>query len=161
MSNSVISRSSKLAFLGVMENDTVTYHRMTGFTELSKKLNAKEYSRRYVDEDLERVDVVGYSPEYSYSFDSMLGNPVHESLARVADEEELGFDAKRDIIIVDMSELGTGQSCTAVKRTYTVIPDTEGDSQDAYTYSGTLRADGLSVAGTATSEDDWQTISFS
>ena len=54
----------------------------------------------------------------------------------------------------------TSGSFAATKRTYAVIPDTEGDSIDAYTYSGTLRAKSEVVDGTATSADGWETCTF-
>ena len=41
-------------------------------------------------------------------------------------------------------------SYKAVKREYAIIGDAEGDSMDAYTYSGTFRATGKRVVGTAT-----------
>ena len=52
-------------------------------------------------------------------------------------------------------------SNAAVKRDFAVVADSEGDGTDAYTYSGTFRAKGEKVLGTATSADDWQTITFS
>jgi hypothetical protein len=47
-----------------------------------------------------------------------------------------------------------------MKRDYAVIPDSEGGSMDAYTYTGNFRSKGEKVTGTATTDDDWQTITF-
>lgn len=157
----LVKRSQKVAFYGVPGTSSTTYHRMTGFTELSKSANPKEYSRQYVDEDYERSDVVGYSPEYSYGFDLFEDSAVHADIAAIADEEKVGADAIRDIVVVDMTgEGGTSGSFAAVKRGFAVIPDSEGDSTDAYTYSGSLKANGSRIVGTATSTDGWQTVTF-
>lgn len=157
----LVKRSQKLAFYGVSgTGNTVTYHRMTGFTEISKSSNPKEYSRQYVDEDFERSDVVGYSPEYSFAFDLFEDNAVHADIAAIADGERVGTDAIRSIVMVDLSKQDEKGLYSAVKRDFSVIPDSEGDSTDAYTYSGSLKANGERVLGTAESTDNWETCIF-
>lgn len=49
---------------------------------------------------------------------------------------------------------------TAVLRKYSVVPGTEGDDADIYTYSGTLKANGEITTGTVTTSDNYQTITF-
>lgn len=155
-------RSDKVAFLGVTSGSSTTYTRMTGFTEMSNAKNAKEYSRQYVDEDTERSDVVGYAPSTSYKFDRFGGNAVQEILADIADNEKLGSEAHVEIVVVDlMDETSTTGHFSAAKREFAVIPNADGDSLDAYTYSGTLKACGDRVLGTATTTDGWATCSFS
>ena len=158
MSNTLVKRSDKVAFYGVKSTgDTYTYHRMQGFTDMSTSKNPIEYSRQYVDEDFEQSDVVGYSPSIAYGFDQFAGNAVHEDIAKISDDELLGTDAIRPIILVDLTKT-TGVN--AVKRDFAVIPDSEGDSTDAYTYSGNLKVKGDKIKGTATSADGWLTITF-
>ena len=157
----VVKRSQKVAFYGVPGADSVTYHRMTGFTEITKSSNPKEYNRQYVDEDFERSDVIGYSPEFSYAFDLFEGSEVHADIASISDEEKTGTDAIREIIVVDLTKAGDAEKTfAAVKRGFAVIPNNEGNSTDAYTYSGSLKANGTRVTGTASSEDGWKTITF-
>lgn len=157
----LVNRAEKVAFIGVPGEDTVTYKRMRGFTELSKSANPQEYSRKYIDELYERSDVVGYSPSFSYAFDLFRGNPVHEEFAKIADEELVGTAAVRSIIIVDMTQEGAASGAKkAVKRDFSVIPDSEGSEAEAYTYSGNLKVNGDAVNGSAKSEDGWQTITF-
>lgn len=156
----LVKRNQKIAFYGCVGDSGTIYHRMTGFTEFSKSANPKEYQRQYVDEDQERSDIVGYSPEYSYSFDQFEDSPVHADIAAIADEEKTGADAIRYVIVVDFTKAETAGKHTAVKRGFAVVPDSEGDSTDAYTYSGSLKANGSRVVGTVTSEDDWQTVMF-
>ena len=154
-----VKRCQKLAFYGVVENDTVTYYRMSGFTEFSKKANPKEYKRQYIDEEHERNDVVGYSPVFSYEFDQFDGNKVHSDLAALADGEYTGTEAIRSIIVVDFTDKND-EAYGAVKRDFVVIPDSEGGSSEAYTYSGSFKASGDKIIGTATSNDNWKTLTF-
>ena len=157
----VVKRSDKVAFYGVTNGETGAYHRMKGFTDISISRNPKEYSRQYVDEEFERTDVVGYATSMSYGFDQHIGDAVHEDIAAVHDSELLGTDAVRSIIIVDFTKKGsTDKTFVARKRDFAVIPDGEGDSMDAYTYSGTLKTAGDTVVGTAATEDDWETCTF-
>ena len=155
--DNIAKRSDKVAFLKV-GGASGTYKRMRGFTEFSLNKNPIEYSRRYVDERTERNDVVGYSPEISYSFDKFSGDDVHADIISVNDSEKVGQDAVRSIVIVDISATGTNKP--AYEREWAIIPDTEGNDTDAYTYSGTLKANGEIVSGTAASSDDWQTCTF-
>ena len=152
----LVKRSGKVAFMDVGTSGASKYQRMKKFTEMSQSKNATEYSRTYVDEDGEVTDVTGYSPEISYAFDQYTGNAVHEKLVDITDNEKTGADALVNILIVDFSKrASTGSGYEARLRTYSVIPDTEGDSTDAYTYSGTFRKNGGFKVGTAVlSEND-------
>lgn len=151
----ILKRSDKLAFYCVED----TYTRMRGFTEFSMSKNPTEYSRKYVDEQTERNDVVGYSPSVSFSFDKFSEDPVHLDMVEIADSEAVGADAVRSIVIVDTTKQ-MGDGYYAQKRDFSVIPDAEGNDSEAYTYSGSLKANGEVVTGTATSEDNWQTVTF-
>lgn len=153
-----LRRCDKVAFFGVAGTDgEYIFHRMKNFTEIATSKNPQEYSRQYVDEEMTQTDVVGYSPSISYSFDMYSGNSVHEDIASITDNEYVGDDAVRPIIIVDV----TSEENNAVKRDFSVIPDSEGDSMDAYTYSGVFKVKGEKVFGTAISSDNWLTCTFS
>ena len=160
--NKIVKRSDKLAFFGVKnESGDVTYYRMKGFSEISTKSNAIEYSRKYVDEQFEQSDVVGYSPSISYAFDQFQDNQVHEDLVNIARRELVGEDAVRSVIIVDFACGGANEGTyTAVKRDFSVICDAEGADADTYTYSGTLKVKGEKQFGRATSTDSWETCEF-
>lgn len=160
LNEKLVKRCQKLAFYGVTEGDTTTYYRMSGFTEFSKKANPKEYKRQYIDEEHERNDVVGYSPVFSYEFDQFDGNKVHSDLAAITDGEITGTEAVRSIVVVDFTSEETGGEYSAVKREFAVIPDNEGGSAEAYTYSGSFKVSGDKVIGKATSSDNWQTLTF-
>lgn len=148
-------RHKIVAFYGVpTSGGTVNYTRMKYFTQLSKSKNAQEYSRKYVDEKAQRTDVVSFAPQYDYAFDRYAGDPVLTDIINITDNELLGSEAIRSIVLVDVD---TG---AAFKRDYAVIPSTEGDDANVYTHSGSLKANGDQVAGTATSSDNWQTVTF-
>lgn len=156
----ILKRSDKVAFMGVTDdNGDVIFYRMRGFTEFSQNKNPVEYSRRYVDEKIERNDVVAYAPSISYSFDKFAENAVHLDLAGIADNELVGSDAIRTIYVVDMS---TDDEVKSVSyRDWVVIPDNEGNDKEAYTYSGTLKACSEVKITQAASDDEWETCAIS
>lgn len=153
MAEKLVKRSDKKMFWGIPAtggSGTATFTRMKGFTELSGSKNPTEYERQYVDEDFARTDVTGYSPSWSFAFDEFVGDAVCEDIVGILDGEKLGTDAQRDIIQVDFTKTKGSGGFEAIKRTVSVIGDTEGDSTDAYTYSGTFRTSGSPITGTAT-----------
>lgn len=155
----LVKRAGKVAFYGVPgSGEAVTYQRMKGFTELSISKNPKEYSRQYVDEEFEQTDVIGYSPSIAYGFDLYEGNAVHEDIVKITDGELIGTDAVRSILLVDFTDGSETDGYSAVKREFAVIPDEEGNSMDAYTYSGSFKVKGKSVAGKVTLSNDTATF---
>ena len=137
----LVTRDKKVAFLECLSGDEKVYHRMCHFTSMSKSSNPNEYSRKYIDESGEVTDITGYSPYYDYAFDLYTNDPVQEELVKIADGELVGTDAVRNIIVVDFTkptEDKTGYH--AVKRSYAVIPDSDGDDENTYTYSGAFRS---------------------
>ena len=151
----IVERHRILAFYGIPgTGSTVTYRRMEKFTQFAHSKNPIEYSRQYVDEPFQQTDVVGYNPSISYAFDKHRNNPVLEDIVDITNNEKLGDDAVRTIIIVDTDN---GE---AYKRDYAVIPNSEGDNINVYTYSGTFKCKGELIKGTAATTDDYQTITF-
>lgn len=156
----LVKRSDKVSFLGCLKDSNETFNRMRGFTTLSGSKNPTEYSRRYVDEEFETTDVTGYSPSLDFGFDQYIGDPVHEEMVEILDNEKLGTEARRNIVTVDFSQEAGEGSYKAVKREYAIIGDAEGDSMDAYTYGGTFRATGKRVVGTATVDETGAVATF-
>ena len=158
----LVGRHKRVAFMNTGTAESPVYTRMTGFTDLGESKDASEYNRQYVDEATERADVVGYATSVDYQFDRYTNTAVHDKLAQIADDEITGTDAQVDIVVVDLFESGdTANTCSARKRTWSVIPDASGDSTDALTYSGSFKAAGDVVKGTATCADGkWQTCTF-
>ena len=155
----LVQRADKVAFMKVDDK----FQRMQGFTGMSTSKNPKEYTRQYVDELFETTDVVGISASIEFAFDQFVGNPVHDKLTIMIDDEVVGTDAVVEIMVVDFTKPatgGTGKAFEARTRKYSVIPNTEGGSLDAYTYEGTFRVNGNTEKGTATSEDDFLTATF-
>ena len=139
----LVTRSKKVAFMKVTEE----YVRMQYFTSMAKNANPKEYARSYVDVDGEVSDVTGYAPSIGYSFDRYQGNKVHDEIIKITDGELTGTDAVREILIVDLTtKEEEGQKYDALLRPYSVIPDAEGDNNDAYTYSGNFKSNGVQKA---------------
>ena len=155
----LVKRSGKVAFMDVSTTAIPNFLRMRKFTEISKSKNPTEYSRTYVDEDGEVTDVTGYSEEISYAFDLYSGNLVHEKIVKITDDELTGDEALVKILIIDFSK-PVGDGYEARLRTYTTVPDTEGDSTDAYTYSGAFRKNSIMTKGIATLSTDKTTATF-
>lgn len=161
----LVARSKKLAFYGVVttsdSSTTTEYTRMKNFTSVTPSKNPKSYSRQYVDEPITVEDVVGFAPAIAFAFDQYTENAVHSDIIDIADNEKIGDDAVRDIILVDLTADGTTTGGKkAIKRSYAVIVSSEGDKTDAYTYGGDFKAKGAAVYGEATTDDRWQTITF-
>lgn len=155
--NEIMKRCKSLAFYGVPDSEGgYTYRRMKGFDEISTSKNPKEYLRKYVDEEFEQTDVIGYTPAISFGFDRFCGDEVHDDLAEIFTVEATGADAVRQILMVDM----TSDEHTALLREFSVVAQNEGDGTDAYRYSGEFRAKGAVIRGTASSSDGWQSCTF-
>lgn len=155
----LVKRNGKVAYMDISTTSVANFQRMRKFTEISKSKNATEYSRTYVDEDGEVTDVTGYSEEISYAFDLYKGNLVHQKLVDITDNEKTGNDALVKILTVDFSK-PVGSGYEARLRTYSVVPDTEGDSTDAYTYSGAFRKNSGFTIGIAVISEDGLTATF-
>ena len=159
MSRTLIKRSDKVSFLGCMDGSTETFNRMRGFTALSGSKNSLEYTRHYVDEEFETTDVVGFSPSYAFAFDQYTDDEVHSEMVEILDGEYTGTEARRNIVVVDFSQPTTG-GYKATKREYAIIGDAEGDSTDAYTYSGTFKATGKRITGVASVTSNGSVATF-
>ncbi len=157
MANNPVLRHEKVLFYGVPSTGTAgyVYRRMKYFTELEHSKNPEEYERKYVDEPNKRTDVTGFSPEYSYGFDYHKGDDVIDDILKITNKELLGSLAVRPLLLVDIA------AGTALLRDYSVIPDSEGDDENVYTYSGTFKACGELSEVQVTSADDWKTINIS
>lgn len=152
---SIVARHKKVAFYGVIGSDGAEkFLRMPKFTQLSQSKNPIEYSRQYVDEPFQETDITGYSPSISYAFDLHRNCEVQQDIVNITDNELIADEAVRNIVVADIDE------GTAIKRAYAVIPSSEGDNINVYTYSGTFKCKGEKVHGTAVSDDNWQTITF-
>lgn len=153
----LVQRADKVAFMKVDDK----FQRMQGFTGMSTAKNPKEYTRQYVDELFETTDVVGISASIEFAFDQFVGNPVHDKLTQMIDDEVVGTDAVVEIMVVDFTKKGQAEGqFEARTRKYSVIPNTEGGSLDAYTYEGTFRVNSNTEKGTATSTDKFMTAEF-
>ena len=137
----LVTRDKKVAYFGCVNGENTIYNRMRHFTSMSKSSNPNEYSRKYVDEAGENTDVTGYSPSISYGFDLYTNDAVHEEIIAITDGELVGDDAVRTILLVDFTKQGTSEnSFKAIKRDYAVVPDSDGDDENTYTYSGNFKS---------------------
>lgn len=161
MLGKLLKRHEKVAFYGVTDEQGITtFYRMRGFTKMDISKNPQEYKRKYVDECFEQTDVVGFSPSISFSFDRYSEDPVHDDIIELSDNEVLGTDAVRTIVIADFSTMDEECCVDAVRRDFSVMVETEGNSPDAYTLSGVMNAKGEKVIGRAAISDDRSCLVF-
>lgn len=150
-------RSHKVMYCEVPDENggTAVIHRMKGFTSLSTAKNPKEYNRQYVDEVFEQTDVVGISSSMDFGFDQYKGDPVHDYLVDLIDNEAIGTDAVVTLYLVDFTRPGkTDGAYVCTRKQWSLIPSGEGDSTDAYTYSGTFRTKSSRTMGEAKVSND-------
>lgn len=153
-----VKRTDKVMF---MEGTGSTFNRMKGFTSLATNKNPREYNRQYVDDDFETTDVVAISVSTDFTFDQKADDVVHTNMVDIIDNEKIGDDAIVNLLQVDFTQAGVApDSFVATKRTFVVVPGSEGGSSDAYTYSGTFKVKGDKVVGEATTTDGWKTCTF-
>lgn len=161
MLGKLIQRHEKVAYYGIKDDaGNEIFHRMCGFTKMDTSKNPIEYTRRYIDESFEQTDVVAFSPSIAFSFDRYSDNPVHDDIVKMADDEILGTDAVRSIVIADISTKDENGQVSAIKRDFSVMVEAEGNSLDAYTLSGTMNTKGEKIQGKATLSDDLKTLVF-
>lgn len=153
----LVGRHKRLSFMEV----NGTYMRMTKFTAFDESKSPKEYSRQYIDQATESTDLVGFSTAHSFSFDRHTNNAVHKKIADINDRELTGTDAQVNVVTVDLFDEASDGSFVARKRTFAVIPSGAGNGTDALIYAGDFKAVSGITEGTATSSDDWQTLTFS
>ncbi len=138
-----------------------TYMRMTKFTSFDESKSPKEYSRQYVDEATESTDLVGFATSFAYSLDRHTENKVHEKIAEISDNELVGTEAQVNVVTVDLFDGNSSSGYVARKRTFAVVPSSVGSGTDALIYAGDFKAVSGITKGTATSSDDWKTLTFS
>lgn len=154
MAKKLVGRHKRVAFMKTAEG---TYTRMTGFTQMTNNKNPQEYSRHYIDEQSERSDVVGYAPSIDYSFDRHTETAVHDIIAEIHDNELIGNDAHVEILVVDLFTANSAGKCDAILRTYAVIPNNDGDGNDALIYTGSFKSVSDIKGRYATVSEDGQT----
>lgn len=158
--DNMVKRSDKIPFAKKVDAEG-DYKRFHGLTEFAESKNPVEYSRRYIDEETERTDVTGYAPEISFDFDEYSDNSVQADIVEIFDKELTGYATHISVLIVNLSkESKTPGSYEAAVREFAVIPDSSGGEVDRSNYSGSLKACGATVFGTATTTDGWETAKF-
>ena len=148
----IYNRADFVNFMNTGTKQAPVFTRMQGFTAGGKELNPSTYARRYIDERNERETTTGYSPNIPYTFDRIVGNAVHDKVSKVHDDELVGETC--EILTVNLI------TKEARLREFDINPDTDGDSTDAYTYSGNFHAIGEQEKGTATVSNDGMTATY-
>ena len=121
-----------------------------GFTALSESKNPKTYARKYVHMRNEITDVIGYAPSIPFTADEHTVDPVIAKIKTIYNGELVGADAQVEILTVRTWDAASEGVYNAIKRTYSIVCDKEGDGTDALQISGTFYAVSALEAGTFT-----------
>ena len=157
----MVNRADKIAFAKMVSAEGTTYQRLRGFSELSESKNPTEYSRKYVDEKNERSEVTGYAPELSFDFDEYSENTIQAEIVKVFDEELTGEATLIEIVVVNLSkETEANGTYEASCRVFSIIPDSSGNETDRMNYTGSFKAYSDIIKGSATTNDAWETATF-
>lgn len=154
----LVYRDQKVAFMG-LSMDAESFQRMEGFTALNPSKDAETEERKYVDERSKRTLVLSMASALDFEFDEYTGNEVLEDLVDIIELERIGRDATRPIIIVDKTK-PMDDGFRAIKRDYSVQPDTSGDHEYLMNHGGEFNSAGDLITGVASSKDDWDTCTF-
>ncbi len=119
-----------------------------GFTAFPEAKNPKEYTRKYVSDQTERSDVIGYSPSISYTVDCITNVPCVNEIVEIHEKEYIGTATHRDVVSVNCWKEAENGEYEATMRTFAIIPANKGDGTDALVYSGTMKAVSDIVHGT-------------
>lgn len=126
-----------------MECDGKLYEIGEGFTEFTENKNPREYSRQYINETVERTDIVGFASSVTYAFDVYENDKVQKTLLDMTCREAIGEDAVVTIVTAFLYKNTENAKCVeAIRRKYTVCPSKLGNGMDALICAGTLRAYG-------------------
>ncbi len=143
---SLITRSAMRSY---MECDGGYSEIGEGFTEFTENKNPREYTRQYINEAVERTDIVGFASAVTYAFDVYEDDPVCDKLLNLTLSEAVGADAVVRIITAFLyKESGTAGRVEAIRRDYAVCPSKLGSGTEALICAGNLRACGEIVHGT-------------
>lgn len=152
-SGALVMRYQWASYMKCGKGDTAAFALIgEGFTSFPESKNPKEYSRKYINYQTEKTDVIGYAPSIAYSCDVITGDPVVQEIVKITDAEAVGSDTHRDVVSVNMWEpVDEGDSpkvFKASKRTYAIVPAGKGEGTDAMIYTGTMKAVSDMVIGT-------------
>ena len=165
----IYKRNDVVAFMEVTDGTgEIVFARMKGFTSLGTSKSVTEYTRQYVDEDFKRTTSTGFESSMGYAFDRYKDNAVLTRLANIADKELIGADATVNLLLVDMSTINLSTeskyTASALKRPFSVLPSSSGDSLDCYTYSGDFKACGeieeVTVVGPSIKASEWLQVTI-
>lgn len=161
----IVLRANYLPFLECINDDgTSTFNRMEGFTDFGESKNPEEHDSAYVDEITKRTNIISYSSSFGYTFEEHKGQPVHEEIIKIEENEVVGKGAVRRVIVVNMNTVtgsGSGKLRAMARiRPYTIIPDSSAANQGVMTHSGNFKSNGEKedIFVTANANDNWQTV---
>lgn len=156
-----ILQSDRILFIKGNLGDN-KFHRFKKMTSKEQGLNPSDEEYNYVDQATSETEVTSYAPEISFEFNGDDEVKAQEPIMDIYENEKLGDEA-----VVTGVEAWTKTAISghdgkykAYQRKFTVIPDTFGGDPGPMIYSGSLKAKGEKVWGYVTTDDKFETVTF-
>lgn len=104
----VVMRDEFKSYMNITPNaETPKYGLIgEGFNELSESLNPVTKESTYVHQKNKSTSVTGYAPEFTFSGENFVGDPVADYVASIGRDRKTGSEAETDIVNVCCFEQG-------------------------------------------------------
>lgn len=104
----VIMRDELLSYMDVTPGgETPTFKLIgEGFNELTESLNPVTKESTYIHQKNKSSSVTGYAPEFTFSGENFIGDPVADYVASIGRDRKTGSAAETDIVNVCCFEQG-------------------------------------------------------
>lgn len=98
----VVMRNEFESYLNVTPNATTKDLKLIGegFNELTESLNPATKENTYIHNKNKSSSIVGYAPEFSFTAENYIGDPVTEYVATVGRDRLTGSQAETEIVNV-------------------------------------------------------------
>lgn len=121
-----------------------------GFTKLDEKPNAKNKSKKYINDVSETKTITGYDWSAPYESDQIKDQEPIKFIYEIGKYQKVGSDAETDYIIVDLDEPAEGKGTVFNARKINVAIEVNefGSDDGQMTCKGNLLGKGNMIQGT-------------
>lgn len=148
---SIAMRNMQANYLNVSPTGQANYALMgVGFTKLDEKPNAKNKSKKYINDVSETKTITGYDWSAPYENDQIKEEEAIKFIYEIGKYQKIGSDAITDYVIVDLDEPISGEKGTVfnARKINVAIEVNEFSSDDGQmTCKGNLLGRGNMIRG--------------
>lgn len=147
----VKARRKQANYMDIGTEDTPKIEFMgAGFKELDEEPQAKETSKRYINDASQTSSISGYEWQTPFNADQIVSEPVIKFILEIGKLQKTGEDCERDYFMVDLDEPVTGKPNVFKARKQRVAIQVEkfGADDGEMTAEGNLLGQGDVIPGT-------------